>query len=164
MTFIEHRRAPRFWLQLPILVRWSDDTGAREAPTVTKDVSSNGVYFLLAQPIKNGTPVEIEMTLPNKITLAGPVKVRCLGHVQRCEIEEDAKVGMAAEPSLLLRMCASKGILCQRGVAKVSREAFFGTKRVTPGPSVSPASPLSAAASPEVGVRAGSERRPRWVP
>ena len=68
----------------------------REALTVSEDVSSNGVYFLLPQGIGNGTPVEVEMTLPNEITLAGPVRVRCLGHIQRSEAAQGTKAGMAA--------------------------------------------------------------------
>ncbi len=68
----------------------------REAVTVSEDLSSNGIYFILPEGIKDGTEVEVEMTLPNQITLAGPVRVRCLGHIQRCEPTEGAKSGMAA--------------------------------------------------------------------
>jgi hypothetical protein len=78
------------------VIRWKDGQEAREALTVSEDVSSNGIYFLLPQGIANGTPVEVEMTLPNEITLAGPVRVRCLGHIQRCEPGQGTKTGMAA--------------------------------------------------------------------
>jgi hypothetical protein len=40
--------------------------------------------------------VELEMTLPNQITRAGPVRVRCFGRIQRCELKEGANGGMAA--------------------------------------------------------------------
>jgi len=40
--------------------------------------------------------VEILLTLPNKITLAGPVKVRCLGRVQRTESRTEGTVGVVA--------------------------------------------------------------------
>jgi len=46
------------------------------------DVSSRGVYFFLSKDVREGSPVEILLTLPNEITLAGPVRVRCLGRVQ----------------------------------------------------------------------------------
>jgi hypothetical protein len=46
--------------------------------------------------ITEGTSVELEMTLPTQITRAGPVRVRCFGRIQRCELKEDANVGMAA--------------------------------------------------------------------
>ncbi len=91
----ERRRAPRFELHLPITIRWRDGSATREAVTVCKDVSSNGIYFDLRGGIEEGTPVEVEMTLPNQITLAGPVRVRCFGRIQRCEMTGET-AGMAA--------------------------------------------------------------------
>jgi hypothetical protein len=44
-------------------------------------VSSRGVYFFLSKEVSSGSPVEILLTLPHEITLAGPVKVRCLGRI-----------------------------------------------------------------------------------
>jgi len=41
--------------------------------------------------------VEIVLTLPHEITLAGPVRVRCLGRVQRSEPEEPGRTGIVAE-------------------------------------------------------------------
>ena len=96
MSFTERRHARRFELQSPVIIRWKHGSEMREALTVSEDISSNGLYFILPEGIKNGTPVEVEMTLPNQITLAGPVRVRCLGHIQRCEPKEGAKTGMAA--------------------------------------------------------------------
>lgn len=58
----------------------------REAHAASRDVSSNGIYLLLNEPIKDGTMVEVEMTLPSEITLTRSVRVRCLGHVQRSEL------------------------------------------------------------------------------
>ena len=96
MSFTERRRAHRFAIQSPVVIRWKDGDEPREALTVLEDVSSNGIYFLLPQGIRNGTPVEVEMTLPNEITLAGPVRVRCMGRIQRCEPAPGTKSGMAA--------------------------------------------------------------------
>jgi len=45
---------------------------------------------------KEGSPVEILLTLPNEITLAGPVRVRCLGRVQRTESRDETSVGVVA--------------------------------------------------------------------
>ena len=59
------------------------------------DVSSRGVYFYLSKDVKEGSPVEILLTLPNEITMAGPVRVRCLGRVQRTEPRDDT-VGVVA--------------------------------------------------------------------
>ena len=96
MSFVERRRAHRFDIQSPLIVRWKDGSQTHEAMTVSEDLSSNGIYFILPEGIKDGTAVEVEMTLPNQITLAGPVRVRCLGRIQRCEAREGPKSGMAA--------------------------------------------------------------------
>ena len=92
----ERRSAQRFDLKLPLTVRWQKETDSSEARTETRDVSSRGVYFFLADNMKKGSVLEIVMTLPHEITLAGPVQVRCLGHVQRTEEREDHKVGVVA--------------------------------------------------------------------
>lgn len=96
VSFMERRRAHRFELQSPLVVRWKVGAQVREALTVSEDLSSNGIYFVLPEGIQDGTQVEVEMTLPNQITLAGPVKVRCLGRILRCEPTQGAKSGMAA--------------------------------------------------------------------
>jgi PilZ domain-containing protein len=96
VSFVERRRAHRFELQSPLIVRWKEGERVREALTVSEDVSSNGIYFVLPEGIQDGTAVEVEITLPNQITLAGPVRVRCLGRIQRCEPTPGAKSGMAA--------------------------------------------------------------------
>lgn len=83
-------------MQLPLLIRWRSGSGVGEAVTKSKDVSSRGVYFLFSKDIKDGSPVEIVMTLPHELTLAGPVKVRCLGRIQRTELQPGQKVGVAA--------------------------------------------------------------------
>ena len=96
MSLTERRRANRFELQLPFIIRWRDSDEMCEAQAVSEDVSSNGIYFVLRGGIKEGTSVELEMTLPSQITRAEPVRVRCFGHIQRRELKEDANVGMAA--------------------------------------------------------------------
>ncbi len=40
--------------------------------------------------------MEILLTLPNEITLAGPVRVRCLGRIQRTESKADGAIGVVA--------------------------------------------------------------------
>jgi hypothetical protein len=98
MPFIERRHATRYDLHLPVVVRWMDGSELREACTVSEDVSSKGIYFVLAEGIKDGTTVEveIEMTLPNRVASGELVFVRCLGHVERSAPEEGAKAGVAA--------------------------------------------------------------------
>jgi hypothetical protein len=54
------------------------------------------VYFYLPKEVKKGADVEIMMTLPHEITMAGPVKVRCMGRIHRTERRGDQKVGVVA--------------------------------------------------------------------
>jgi hypothetical protein len=68
-----------------------------EAHTESQDVSSRGIYFSLPKQVIAGSPVEIVLTLPHEITLAGPVRVRCLGRIQRNEEPQPGYAGLVAE-------------------------------------------------------------------
>ncbi len=96
MTGTERRTTQRFSMRLPLTVRWTTGAAVGETSTESRDVSSRGVYFFLSKDVKEGSPVEILLTLPNEITLAGPVRVRCLGRVQRTEQREEGAVGVVA--------------------------------------------------------------------
>ncbi len=96
MAGSERRSAQRFHIKLPLVVRWTSGSAIGEASTESKDVSSRGVYFFLPKEIKEGSPIEILLTLPHEITLAGPVRVRCLGRIQRTESDVAGKVGVVA--------------------------------------------------------------------
>ena len=97
MTGTERRLNQRFHIRLPMTVRWTSGSAVGEAKTESTNVSSRGVYFILPKSMKSGSPVEILMTLPHEITLAGPVRVRCLGRVSRSEDQNTGKVGVVAE-------------------------------------------------------------------
>jgi len=92
----ERRSARRFQMTLPLTVRWAQGAMVGEADTVSKEVSSRGLYFFLPKGLKQGLVVEIVMTLPHEITLAGPVKVRCLGRVMRTDVNADNGMGVVA--------------------------------------------------------------------
>ena len=92
----ERRVTRRFQMRLPLKVRWTGEASVGEAATETKEVSSRGVYFFLPKDLKSGAPLEIVMTLPHEVTLAGPVKVRCLGHVVRTDLQREQDIGVAA--------------------------------------------------------------------
>jgi hypothetical protein len=83
-------------MRLPLSIRWTDGPVATEALSVSKDVSSRGLSFLLPKSISSGSLVEIVMTLPHEMTLAGPVRVRCLGRILRVEAHEGACFQLAA--------------------------------------------------------------------
>ena len=98
---MERRHAVRFNFQLPIFVRWTEGSVAHEVAAVSKDVCSRGIYFFLGERVKVGTSIEILLTLPHEITLAGSLRVRCFGRVQRYELNAaqggDAGVAVSIE-------------------------------------------------------------------
>lgn len=91
----ERRRAERFSFGMPLTVHWTNGSEKREAHTVTQDVSSGGLYFFLPEGIPSGTAVEVELTLPTQVTLAGPLRVRCRGRILRCVMRPDESAGIA---------------------------------------------------------------------
>jgi PilZ domain len=97
LAYPERRTAQRFRIKLPMTVRWTSESAVGEASTESKDVSSRGVYFFLPKDVKNGSPVEIVLTLPHEITLAGPVRVRCLGRISRSDEVKEGQSGMVAQ-------------------------------------------------------------------
>src|SRR2546429_7971582 len=92
----ERRAIQHFSMRLPLTGRWTSDAADGETSTESRDVSSRGVYFFLSKDVKEGSPVEILLTLPNEITMAGPVRVRCLGRVQRTEPRDEGAIGVVA--------------------------------------------------------------------
>jgi hypothetical protein len=95
--FSERRAVQRFRMKLPLTVRWTIRTIIEEAPTESRGVSSRSVCFFLPKRVKNGSSVEIVLTLPHEITLTGPVRVRCTGRVQRSEDKkEEGRLGVVA--------------------------------------------------------------------
>ena len=85
----ERRKARRFLIQLPLIVRWKDESLIGEAHTQTQDVSSCGLRFDLPTVPKSGPAVEILMTLPHQMTHAGPVRVNCKGRIVRISLKGD---------------------------------------------------------------------------
>lgn len=97
-TAMERRASPRFTMSLPVQLRRESDPAARDgsnARVVTRDVSFRGLYFLADASYQAGSPIEFILTLPEEITMAGDVHIRCYAHVVRVE-EHDAARGVAA--------------------------------------------------------------------
>jgi hypothetical protein len=93
---MERRAKKRFQMKLPMTVRWTSESAIGEVLTESEDISSQGVYFFLSREVRNDSAVEIVVTLPHEITLAGPLRVRCRGRVRRTEIQKLDRVGVAA--------------------------------------------------------------------
>lgn len=97
MAFVERRTTKRFQINLPMTVRWTNESAIGEVQTESVDISSRGVHFFLPKGINDGSSVEIVMVLPHEITLAEPVRVRCQGRVRRTEIKNLDVVGVVAQ-------------------------------------------------------------------
>lgn len=91
----EQRRSQRFQLILPMtLLRGS--RGDINRIGETRNLSSTGVYFVVSGPVELGSLLEFVITLPEDISLAGPVRLLCKGKVTRVEQQEEALYGVAA--------------------------------------------------------------------
>jgi len=93
---VERRAARRFSMTLPVQVRFSvANNGVSEKDGETRDVSFRGLYFLIEAALETGSSIEFVLTLPQQITLAGDVRIRCYARVLRVE-PQDALRGVAA--------------------------------------------------------------------
>lgn len=89
MVSRDRRTARRFKMKLPMTLTWSTGTGRGELQGETTEVSSRGIHFFTQKSVKIGVAVEFQMTLPHEITLAGPVRVRCMGRIVRADPREE---------------------------------------------------------------------------
>lgn len=92
---VDRRAARRFSMLLPLKVRFSADDGVIEKNGETRDVSFRGLYFLIEAMLETGSSIEFVLTLPQQITLAGDVHIRCYARVLRVEPQEGRR-GVAA--------------------------------------------------------------------
>ena len=91
----ERRSARRFSMTLPMKVRFSAGDGVNEKQGETRDVSFRGLYFVTDASVETGSSIEFVLTLPQQITLAGDVLIRCYARVLRVELQTGVR-GVAA--------------------------------------------------------------------
>jgi hypothetical protein len=92
---VERRAARRFSMMLPLKVRFTAGNGVAEKEGETRDVSFRGLYFVIEASLEAGSTIEFVLTLPQQITLAGDVNIRCYARVLRVE-PENGRRGVAA--------------------------------------------------------------------
>jgi len=93
---VERRAARRFSMMLPLKVRFSAGNGITEKPGETRDVSFRGLYFTIEANLESGSSIEFVLTLPQQITLAGDVHIRCYARVLRVD-QQNGRSGVAAQ-------------------------------------------------------------------
>ena len=91
---IERRASRRFTMTLPLTVR-SGGAVSSEQQGQTRDVSFRGLYFLIDAEFQPGSHIEFILTLPQEITLAGDVHIRCFAEIVRVE-PHNGRRGVAA--------------------------------------------------------------------
>jgi len=91
---IERRASRRFTMTLPLTVRTGGAVGS-EQQGQTRDVSFRGLYFLIDAELEPGAHIEFILTLPQEITLAGDVHIRCFAEIVRVE-PHNGRRGVAA--------------------------------------------------------------------
>jgi hypothetical protein len=92
---VERRATRRFSMMLPVKVRLPESGGDTEGTGETRDVSYRGLYFMTEASVRPGAAIEFVLTLPQQITLAGDVHIRCYARVLRVE-PQNSRSGVAA--------------------------------------------------------------------
>ena len=109
---MEKRAAVRFVLLAPVIIRWTDASGAkREDVGRTRDISTSGAFLTCKAALLVGTKVEIEIHLPSleRNTLQR-VQLQTKGKVIRVtERAEQAGVAVRGEFTLHDNLCARVG-------------------------------------------------------
>ncbi len=82
-------------MMLPLKVRYTSGDAISEKSGETRDVSFRGLYFLIEAAPDAGSSIEFVLTLPQQITLAGDVHIRCYARVLRVE-PHNGRRGVAA--------------------------------------------------------------------
>lgn len=95
----ERRNARRYDLSLPVLIRLPIHREPASHNGHTRDISTRGVYFIMAKDMATGTELDFTLTLPAEITRGTEVFVRAHGRVVRVDrrdTEEHQSIGVAA--------------------------------------------------------------------
>ncbi|MGH9775391.1 MAG: PilZ domain-containing protein [Candidatus Acidiferrales bacterium] len=95
----ERRTARRYDLSLPVFVRLPLNREPGRQNGQTRDISTRGVYFMVAREITPGTELDFTLTLPAEITRGTEVFVRAHGRVVRVDKrgeEAQESIGVAA--------------------------------------------------------------------
>ena len=90
----ERREARRFTMTLPVRVL-PREPQERELKAQTRDVSYRGLFFHSEAHFEAGTPIEFVILLPQQISQAGDVSIRCTGQIIRVEKASDGRMGFA---------------------------------------------------------------------
>lgn len=92
----DRRVARRFSMSLPMRVL-APSAPEKALRASTRDVSYRGLFFLSENKFEVGAQIDFVLTLPQKLSSAGEVDIRCHGQVVRVETSSNGHVGVAAK-------------------------------------------------------------------
>jgi c-di-GMP-binding flagellar brake protein YcgR len=81
----ERRNARRYDLSLPIIIRAAAQGMVETQKGKTRDISTRGLYFVIDQDLRDGSELDIMLTLPREMTNGDEVLVKASGKVVRVE-------------------------------------------------------------------------------
>jgi len=81
----ERRNARRYDLSLPVLIRVAAQGFAETQSGKTRDISTRGLYFVIDQDVREGSELDIMLTLPREMTNGDEVMVKASGKIVRVE-------------------------------------------------------------------------------
>jgi len=92
----ERRKSQRFPLHLPLKVKWQEETTEVQEPATIRDISANGIYFVVNHELQPESKVEFYVRLRTESGSNGGVLLHCVGSVVRVEGRDSNRVGVAA--------------------------------------------------------------------
>lgn len=81
----ERRTARRYDLSLPVSIRAAAPGMAETQKGKTRDISTRGLYFVVDEDLRDGSALDIMLTLPREMTNGEEVLVKASGKVVRVE-------------------------------------------------------------------------------
>lgn len=67
MIISERRKVERYDLQIPALLQF--EKGQEPVEHLTRDISSAGAFFFANESMPVGTPVKVDLMLPNRVQI-----------------------------------------------------------------------------------------------
>lgn len=91
----DRRREQRHDIKVPVKLRPTEGVTPYTSEAESVNLSNEGLYFVLNNPPKIGSHVELSFVMPKDVTGGARMKVRCLAKVIRMDTKE-GKAGIAA--------------------------------------------------------------------